>query len=155
MPMGQFRHIFLTLLLLATASLAAAQTKADDILGVYSMDSPFNDDVARVEITKTARGTYQGRVIWTNHPTNPDGSVRTDAKNPDKKLRKRRYDEVIMVWDLTFEDGEWVEGKLYDPYSGKTFSVKFKPIKNSRNLKARYYKGIPAIGIDATWTRYQ
>lgn len=152
--MGHFRHTMLTLLLLATASLAAAQTKADDILGVYSVDSPFNDDVARVEITKTAKGTYKGRVTWTNHPTNPDGSVRTDAKNPDKKLQKRRYDEVIMVWDLTFEDGEWVEGKLYDPYSGKTFRVKFKPIKNSRNLKARYYKGIPAIGIDATWTRY-
>ena len=152
--MRLFRPLFLTFLLLATASLATAQTKADDILGVYTTGSPFNDDVARVEITKTAKGTYQGRVTWTNHPTNPDGTVRTDSKNPDKKLRSRRYDEVIMFWDLTFEDGEWVGGKLYDPYSGKTFSVKFKPIKNSRNLKARYYKGIPAIGIDATWTRY-
>ena len=74
-------------------------------------------------------------------------------KNSDKKLRNRRYDEIIMVWNLTFEKGEWVDGKLYDPYSGKTFSVKFKPVDGSRNLTARYYKGVTAIGINATWEK--
>lgn len=147
------RIVILYLLLCLLSGKLSAQTKADDILGTYRVASPFNDDVAKVLVSRTAKGTYQGRVTWTNHPTNPDGSVRTDSKNPDKKLRQRRYDEVIMFYDLVFEEGEWVKGKLYDPYSGMTFNVKFKPVKKSRNLKARYYKGIPAIGIDGDWVR--
>ena len=137
-----------------TGSVAGQEVKADDIVGTYTVGSPFNDDVARVKVTKTAKGTYQGQVVWANKTTNEDGTVRTDSKNPDKKLRSRRYDEVIMFWDITFDGKEWVGGKLYDPYTGKTFNVKFKPIKNSRNIKARYYKGIPAIGIDGEWVWY-
>lgn len=137
--------------------LAATAQQADDIVGTYTVQSPFNDDVARIQINRTTAGTYQGRVVWANNRTNADGSVRTDVKNPDKKLRSRRYDEVIMVWNLTYDKdkGEWVDGKLYDPYSGKTFSVKFAPRKDSRNLTARYYKGIPALGIDAEWVYFK
>lgn len=46
-----------------------------------------------------------------------------------------------------------VDGTLYDPYSGKKFSVKFKLAKNGSDLQARYYKGIPAAGLNATWKR--
>ena len=142
---------FVVLAGLTLGSVPARAQSADDIVGTYTVQSPFNDDVARVKVTRMADGTYQGRIVWANHTKNPDGSVRTDTKNADKKLRSRKYYEIIMVWGLTYENGGWVGGKLYDPYSGKTFSVKFRPIKGSRNLKARYYKGIPAIGIDATW----
>lgn len=145
---------FITLILLASTSTGTlqAQTRADDIVGTYLVPSPFNDDTAHVKVTRTAKGTYQGRIVWANHTKNPDGTVRTDMKNADKKLRSRKYNEVIMVWNLTYEEGEWVDGKLYDPYSGKTFSVKFKPVKGSRDLSARYYKGVTAIGINGTWT---
>ena len=147
------RKIFFLLLVAVCWLLggAAQAQQADDIVGTYTVTSPFNDDVARIRISCTSAGTYQGRVVWANNTTNPDGSVRTDLKNPDKKLRQRRYDEVIMVWGLTFENNEWVGGKLYDPYSGKTFSVKFAPRKGSRDLTARYYKGVPMLGIDAEW----
>lgn len=144
----------LAVMLLTAATPLRSQTQADDIIGTYTVPSPFNDDVARVQITRATDGTYRGRIVWANHSTNADGTVRRDEKNADPKLRSRRFDEIYMAWNLRFKDGEWVDGKLYDPYTGKTFSIKFKPIKNSRNLKARYYKGVTAIGIDGTWVRY-
>ena len=130
---------------------AFAQTEADKIIGTYRVESPFTDDVAKVKITKAKNGTYSGRITWVNNTTNADGSPRTDEKNPDPKLRSRKPEEIIMVWNLQFKDGEWVNGTLYDPYSGKKFSVQFKADGN--NLKARYYKGVPAMGINAVWKR--
>lgn len=136
--------------LFCTVSMAQ---KADDLLGVYRATSPFNDDTAHIKITRADDGTYKGLVVWTNHPTNPDGTKRNDAKNKDKSLRSRTWDQVYLCWNLKYDDGEWVKGNLYDPYSGNTFGVKVKRAKNGKDMSARYYKGVPAVGITTTWKR--
>lgn len=140
-------------LLLALLMGASAWAQADKIVGTYVVGSPFNTDTAHVRITLQKNGTYQGRITWVNRNTNADGTPRTDEKNPDPKLRQRKPEEIVMCWGLKYQDGEWVDGVLYDPYSGKKFSVKYKLSKNGRDLEARYYKGVPAIGISATWRR--
>ena len=132
---------------------AFAQDGADKILGTYRVPSPFSDDVAKVRITPQKDGRYQGRIVWVNNATNEDGTPRTDEKNADPKLRTRKATDIVMCWNLRYEGGEWVEGVLYDPYSGKKFSVKFKLAKNGTDLSARYYKGVPAMGINATWQK--
>lgn len=129
--------------------------QADKIVGTYDVASPFNSDKAHVKITKTSKGTYQGRIVWTSRTKNDDGTPVCDIQNPDPKLRNRKPEEIIMVWNLSYEDGEWVGGTLYDPYSGKKFSVKFNLDKNNKDLKARYYKGVPAAGINAVWKRLE
>ena len=145
------RLLPLFLILLMAALSASAQE--EKIVGTYSVASPFNTDTAHVRITKAKNGTYQGRITWVNRTTNADGSPRTDEKNPDPKLRSRKPEEIIMCWGLQYKEGEWVDGVLYDPYTGKKFSVKYKLSKNGRDLDARYYKGVPAIGISSTWKR--
>lgn len=135
-------------------SYVSAQTvEADQILGTYLLESIITDDLGHVLITKAKDDTYQGRLVWVNHPTNADGSVRCDDNNPDPLLRKRRYDQVYIFRNLKFKKDEWVNGKLYDPFSGKMFSIKFKLAKNGTDLEARYYKGTPALGITKPWKR--
>lgn len=131
----------------------AQSVDADHICGTYDVPSPFSDDEAHVCITKTSKGTYQGRIVWVNRDTNPDGTPRTDEKNPDPKLRSRQATDIVMCWNLKYEEGMWVNGVLYDPYSGKRFGIRFKPAKNGKDLDARYYKGKPAFGINAVWKR--
>lgn len=140
-------------LLMLCATVAIAQSDGSKILGTYRVPSPFNDDAANVKITQCADGTFKGQVVWVNRATNKDGSPRTDEKNPDPKLRSRKPEEIIMCWGLKYEDGEWVGGTLYDPYSGKKFNIKFALDKNGSDLSARYYKGKPALGINGTWKR--
>ncbi len=144
--------IFIAFFLLLGFS-SFAQDKADKLLGTYLIESPFSDDVARVKISKNKNGTYQGRIVWVSKPTNPDGTPRTDEKNPDPKLRTRKPEEIVMVWNLQFDGEEWVKGTIYDPFSGGKFGVKFKLAKNGSDMIARYYKGVPAMGMNATWKR--
>ncbi|MBR1792736.1 MAG: DUF2147 domain-containing protein [Bacteroidales bacterium] len=146
------RHTLLLVLLLNTVSMVA-QMPADRILGIYRAVSPIDGDTADIQVSRAADNTYQGRVVWASRRTNPDGSVRTDCNNANPALRSRRYDQVILCWDLRYKDGEWVKGKLYEPTTGKTFSVKMKLAANGRDLEARYYKGVPAVGISCTWQR--
>ena len=149
--MRNISRSFIAVLLFLCSSQVWAQANADDILGVWRTTSPFNDDTAHVRITRGSDGLYSGIVVWTNHPTNDDGSVRCDVKNKNPKLRTRKWNEVILCWNLQFKNGEWVKGNLYDPYSGKTFGVKLKPDKTASDIEARYYMGTPSIGITMKW----
>ena len=135
---------------------AFAQTSdADKILGKFYLESPITDDEAKVIVEKDKDGTYSARVLWINNDKNPDGTPRTDLKNPDPKLRNRTATEVKIFWNLKFKKGEWVDGDLYDPFSGKTLGVKIKLDKNGKDLKVRYYVGIPAMGLTSHWTRLE
>lgn len=151
--MRLFKSIALILSVLLSTNTFAQKVEADQILGTYVLESIITDDIGHVLITKAKDGSYQGRLVWVNHPTNADGSVRCDDNNPDPQLRKRRYDQVYIFRNLKFKKDEWVNGKLYDPFSGKMFSIKFKLAKNGTDLEARYYKGTPALGITKPWKK--
>ncbi|MBQ0016326.1 MAG: DUF2147 domain-containing protein [Bacteroidales bacterium] len=141
------------IMLMVALPSVCGQTSADQIVGRFCMLSPLSDDTAIVKISRYSDGTYRGRLVWLSQPNNPDGTIRTDSKNKDKKLRNRPYTDVDIFWNLRYKGTEWVEGVLYNPFDGKRFSVKFSLSKNGRDLTARYYKGVPALGIDAVWKR--
>ena len=153
--MRLIKSIALILSVLLSTNTFAQKVEPDQILGTYILESIVTDDIGHVLITKAKDGTYQGRLVWVNHPTNADGSVRCDDNNPNPKLRKRHYDQVYIFRNLKFKKDEWVNGKLYDPFSGKMFSIKFKLAKNGSDLEARYYKGTPALGITKPWKKLQ
>jgi uncharacterized protein (DUF2147 family) len=133
---------------------AVTANPADDICGIYLVNSPKNKvDKIKVKVTRTTNGTYQGRVIWLVPSTNADGSVRTDQLNKDKSLRNRKATDITLCWNLKYDtkDKMWKDGVLYDPTSGKTFSVQLKKAGNGKDVDARYYKGTPALGMDQVW----
>ena len=145
--------ISLTLLLAATPRLAAQSTAADDICGIYRVESPVSDDIVKIQLYRTSGGTYQGRYVWLSRPNNEDGTPRTDVNNPDPKKRNRTADQIVAVWGLRYDNGEWVDGKIYDPTSGKTYGLKGKKAKNGKDMEMRFYWKRPALGLNNTWKR--
>lgn len=118
------RHILLTLLLALTATFtASAQSSADKIVGVYRAVQDGN--VSKVKISKVAGG-YRAQVIWLEKPNNPDGTPRTDKRNPDKAKRATHSDRIVLVEKVVYKDGVWGGGKIYDPTKGKTFKVEMR-----------------------------
>src|SRR3546814_739343 len=49
------------------------------------------------------------------------GHPKTDVKNPDPALRKRPVIGMTILSGFKAEDGEWKNGRIYDPESGKTY----------------------------------
>ena len=57
-----------------------------------------------------------------------------------------------MLKGFSFDDGEWVDGSIYDPKTGKTYSCKMT-LKGNDKLSVRGYIGISLIGRTDVWTR--
>ncbi|MBC7410032.1 MAG: DUF2147 domain-containing protein [Arcicella sp.] len=112
-----------------------AQTKpieADKILGVFW--SPKKD--AKIEIYKKAT-LYYGKSIWV-------ASQRKDTENPNVVLQKREILGIELLINFKFNDGEYTNGRIYDPESGKTYDCKMS--LNGNKLKVRGYIGISLFG---------
>lgn len=146
--------LVLLLALLPVLGLSAQNNNpADDICGTYRVESPVSDDIVKIKIYRATNGKYQGKFVWLSKPNNPDGTPRTDVKNPDPKKRNRTADQIVAVWNLTYKNGEWVEGLIYDPTSGNTYGLKGKKGKNGKDMEMRYYVKKPIFGLTTTWTR--
>jgi uncharacterized protein (DUF2147 family) len=136
----------LIILIISTGKIFAQTAASDKILGNW-----LNAEKdARIEIYKTDN-KYYGKVIWGKNIFNPDGSSRTDLKNPDEKLKSRLLLNLVILTNFTYDDGEWNGGKIYDPKNGKTYSC-FMKLEGS-SLKIRGYIGITLLGRTTIWTR--
>lgn len=126
----------------ALISSAQAQSDADRILGEWM--SPTKD--GRILIYKT-NNKYYGSITWGT------GGSGTDDKNPDPALRKRPVIGLEILKDFVFDSGEWIEGTIYDPREGKTYSCKLTLDQMNNKLNIRGYLGISLFGRTETWTR--
>lgn len=124
--------------------LGFSQTKADDILGVWL--TQIKD--ANIEIYKK-ENKYYGRVIWIAEPLDENGKPVVDIENPNPKLQNRPILKMDILIGFSYEDGEWVGGKIYDPKDGETYNCKLW-IENG-TLKVRGYLGW--LFDTKTWTR--
>ena len=126
----------------APASPLEATPAADAILGKWWSEG--KEGLMKFE--KTASGRFQVRVL--------DGKDvdKKDVNNPDPKLRDRKLKDVVIMWNLRFEDGEYVDGYCYNPRDGNTYRVKFKLLSATR-LKLRGYLAVPLLGQTQEWTR--
>ena len=78
--------------------------------------------------------------------------MKTDAKNPEARLKSRPILGLEILKDFVFDDGKWTDGKIYDPKSGKTYSCNMT-MKGNDVLNMRGYIGISLIGRSETWKR--
>lgn len=133
-------------LIILLFSLQAYANEPNDILGIYW--SPSKD--GRVEITKKDNNKYYGTLIWNKTPE------KKDTKNPDPKLQSRtlRGMEFLTGFEFDKEDKEWVDGKIYDPKSGKTYSSKIW-LDENKNMKVRGFIGMAFLGRTETFERYK
>jgi len=108
-----------------------AQNSGDKILGTYRAVQDGN--VSKVKFTKNGNG-YKAQIIWLEHPNNPDGTPKLDKKNSDKNKRSVRADQIVLIDKITYKDGVWSNGKIYDPTKGKSFNVEVK-FKDAKTLQ--------------------
>ncbi len=101
-----------------------------------------------IDITRSADGSYQGRIIGGSGPG------RLDAHNPDPQLRARRLlGQIILQGMRPASDGSWSGGSIYDPDNGRTYRCRIELLDHDR-LKVRGFIGISLLGRSQTWTRY-
>lgn len=119
-----------------------AQYKGDAIIGEW-MSSKKD---TKFEIFKKDN-KYYGKIIWGT------GSETKDVKNPDPKLRTREVIGLVMLNDFAFDGNEtWLNGTIYDPREGKSYSCKIT-LKSPNQINVRGYIGISLFGRTETWTK--
>lgn len=132
------------LFLLPGTALAAS---ANDVVGTWVT----LEGKSHVQITK-AGNHYNGKIIWLKVPLR-NGKPKMDDKNPKAALRSRPLLGLQVLQGFVFKNGEWVNGKIYNPEDGKTYSCQMK-LKNANTLEVRgYVLGMTMLGKSQTWTR--
>ena len=150
------KKIIFTLLCAMTFSLSTQaqdlNSKGDNILGNYL--SIKDGGKSKIKITKAADGTYTAQVYWVERALDANGNKRKDVKNPEKSLRNVDLDKVILIKGLKYDakGKEWTDTKIYDPGSGKIYSVDIE-FKDAKTLKV--YGNILGIGKTVYWTRIE
>lgn len=91
-------------------------------------------------------GKYYGKIIGGD---NPD---RLDSKNSDKSLRSRKLFGTVILTGLEYDgNGNWRNGKIYDPDNGGTYTC--TAWFDGKVLKLRGYWGI--FYRTSEWTRIE
>jgi uncharacterized protein (DUF2147 family) len=107
------------------------------------------DKEVKVEIYEN-NGKYFGKTIWLKNPNTKNGNPRLDERNPNQSLRKRSLLNLVILTDFIYEDKEWIDGRLYDPNEGETYSCKMW-LETPKVLKVRGYVGF--LYETETWTK--
>jgi len=130
-------------MLLVTAALFA---QTDPIVGKW--ENPSGE--GRVEIYKKG-DKFFGKLFWLKFPNNEAGQPKKDIKNPDKALQSRNVQGLEILTNFDKDGNTYVDGKIYDPKSGKTYSCKMT-LKGDK-LDIRGYVGVSLLGRTETWKR--
>ena len=131
----------LLLALLATTVTSWAQKKSTDIVGTW-LSEKGNAKIAVYEQNKQ----FFGKLVWVAD------AAKKDIKNPNEALRQQPLLGKIILTNFVFKEEEWVNGNIYDPESGKTYSCIIK-LKSDGKLSIRGFIGISLFGKTTIWTK--
>ena len=136
--------------MLPASAQSAKNSSADNIIGKY--ESAQGTDAYKVEVTKNADGTYKAQIYWMKDPIDPrTGKKALDVKNPDKSLRNRPCDQIVLIQNLKYIPAKkvWGDAKIYDPQRGIKANVTAQFLQDGRlSLKAT----VLGIGETVYWT---
>ncbi|NIA08382.1 MAG: DUF2147 domain-containing protein [Nitrospiraceae bacterium] len=130
----------------------AFSLQADDILG----DWITNGGESCIEIFKK-NGCYFGKIVFLKRPfysageiKGMDGRPRMDLNNPKKSLRSHPLIGLEIMKGFRFDNGRWINGKIYDPENGESYNCQISLAKDG-NLHVRGYIGVPLLGRTTIW----
>jgi uncharacterized protein (DUF2147 family) len=100
--------------------------------------------------------TFKGKVLWFDDSDDKSQpmNIRTDTKNPNMGLRRRKILGLDVVEGLTYnaEHNDWQNGKIYDVKTGRIWSSTIK-LENDSILKIRGFWHFEFIGKTMTFKR--
>jgi uncharacterized protein (DUF2147 family) len=142
MKVRQFASI---LILFLFSSHVWAQSE-NDILGVW-----YNTEkTAKVIISKSG-DKFMGKIAWLLEPEK-NGVPAMDEQNDNDKLKNRPLMGLTILEGLSYRNGFWKGGKIYDPKSGNTYSCELK-LLSMDTLEVTGFMGFSWIGRTVEWTR--
>ncbi|THD59675.1 DUF2147 domain-containing protein [Phenylobacterium sp.] len=111
---------------LAAAVLAIAQqaqAAGDPVFGDWLTQT--GDGKVRVGPCAADAAQACGVVLWLKPPPGVEMQAMRDANNPDPALRSRALIGLTLISGFHREAvGQWADGQIYDPKSGKTYKAK-------------------------------
>ncbi len=132
---------------------AIAHADADAVVGRWYTEG----NQSKVEITKKD-GKYEGQIVWLKEPNYEEGDPEAgkpvhDRNNPEEAKQDEPILGLKMMYGFTYDadDSKYVDGKIYDPEKGKTYSCQMT--LKGENLEVRGYIGSPVFGRSTTWTK--
>lgn len=141
------KALFLILTIFALQGFTTPDT-ADAILGVWKNGS----GKGHIQIYKHNH-KYYGKIVWLRDAVDPaTGKPKVDRKNTDPGQRSKPLIGLVMLKDFTYDDGEWNDGRIYNPSDGKEYKAYMK-LKDQKTLMVRGYIGVSLLGKTDTWTR--
>ncbi len=148
--MKEFNMLVISIGLLANCAFSQPMSSPDAIVGTWLVQ----DGSAKVKIEKS-NGKFTGKLVWIKAPNDKNGKPLLDTKNPAPSLRSRPQLGLKLLENFSYDgDKVWIDGTIYDPDSGKTYSCKIT-MKNSETMEVRGYVGISLFGRTDTWKRSQ
>jgi uncharacterized protein (DUF2147 family) len=130
----------------ARASNASTKFPPDSILGEWCTQREENRPPGRIKFLRADDGTYTGVISWQSES-------KKDVHNKDPKLRDRPLVGAVLMWHLRYDDGEYVDGYVYNPEDGGTYRVNAE-VLSPESLKIRGYLGISLFGQTKLWSRF-
>lgn len=120
---------------------------AQDVIGKWKLE----DGTAIVEVYKVGN-VYNGKIVWLQEPTEPDGTPAVDNNNPDKKLRTRPLIGLNMLHGLKKDGKKYSGGKIYDPGNGKTYNCSMQVDGNTLKVRGSL-DSMGILGRTMDWFR--
>lgn len=112
----------------------------------------YNEEkTAKIQIYKATDGKFYGKIAWLKEPVR-DGKPRTDINNTDKSRRNAPLMGLMILKEFKKDsDHTYLDGTIYDPKNGKTYSCKIT--EKGESLDVRGYIGFSIIGRTTVWTK--
>jgi len=122
---------------------AQSTLQQDKILGEW-----FNGDKTGIINIYKQKNKYYGQIV-RGTDISPE---KYDVHNPNPKEQTQPLVGKIILKDLSYDDGEWEDGTIYNPTNGKTYNCVIK-MKDNNTLEMTGYVGITLFGSTQVWTR--
>jgi uncharacterized protein (DUF2147 family) len=140
------RILLAHILFFATSCLYTLEAQ-QDISGAWRMVDDKGSEIALVKIL-SKNGVYRARV----NSFGPASRI-TVCNACSGNKRGRSLLDIDIFWDLQLQNGEYDNGVILDPESGKEYALTVDP-KGDR-LEVRGYIGVPLFGQSQYWIRAQ
>ncbi len=138
--------LMFTLISLMPDHAASAPAHApDDIVGIWTDEKRLS----HIEI-KQSGDQYVGKIVWLREPNGPDGKPRLDVYNPDPAKQQRPVMGTTFLWGLTYKDGKYVGGSIYDFQRGQYADCAFR-VQSDGKLQLTATKFL--LTVTKYWTR--
>ena len=140
-----------SLIALSAGALISTSVFAVSLNGTQwqTIDAKTGEKKAVIQLTESG-GKVSGKIIKVLNKEKADALC---IKCPGS-LKNKPVEGLQILSGLKADgNNQWSDGKLVDPESGITYSVKLTLSDNGQSLKLRGFVGTPVFGRSQTWQR--